>query len=132
MGTNVAYIHNDLDAEIERCRPWLQAALDAGGNTHEIEDLVDGIRSRRYQFWPAEDGAAVTEVLVYPNYRVLHIWLAGGSMDTIVDMDASATEYARLLGCKAVTIAGRRGWKRVLSGNGYQESLTTLVKEISE
>ena len=40
--------------EIERCRPWIEAALKYTGGTHEFEDIVDGIRSSRMQLWPSE------------------------------------------------------------------------------
>ena len=43
--------------EIERCRPWIEAALKYTGGTHEFEDIVDGIRSSRMQLWPSERGA---------------------------------------------------------------------------
>jgi len=41
--------------------------------------------------------------------------LAGGDMQEIVNMDESATKFAKANGCSALTIAGRRGWKKVLS-----------------
>lgn len=120
----------EMRGEFARCAPWLQAALDAGGNTHTLEDVWRSVREGRMQFWPAERAAAVTEIVVYPRLKTLHIFLAGGDMDQIVDMDASATEFARLNGCAKVTIAGRKGWARVLRDNGYAEGLTVLGKEI--
>lgn len=117
-------------SEFVRCIPWLQAALDAGGNTHTIEDLFRSISVGRMQFWPAPRGCAVTEIVVYPRRKTLHIFLAGGEMDQIVDMDGSAAEFARANGCDGMSICGRRGWVRVLKDNGWKETMTTLVKEI--
>ena len=116
--------------ELNRCRPWLQAALDLSGDTHTWDDIVSGIYSGQMQFWPAERGCAVTEIVTYPRKKVLHIFLAGGEMDQIVDMDDSATEFAKAQGCSALTIAGRKGWKKVLEHKGYKEQFTTLAKEI--
>ena len=30
-----------LSDELERCRPWIEAALEYCGGTHEFEDIVD-------------------------------------------------------------------------------------------
>jgi len=82
------------------------------------------------QFWPAPRGCAVTEIIKYPQKKVLHIFLAGGDMDQILDMDSSAVEFAKMNGCTGMSIAGRRGWKRVLKNKGYEETFTVLGKDI--
>lgn len=117
-------------SEIARCQEWIEGALEYSGGTHTFKDIVDGILSQQYQFWPAERGCAITEIVVFPQKKVLHIFLAGGEMDQIVDMDDSAVYFAKSQGCDSVTIAGRRGWKRVLSEKGYSEYFTTLAKDI--
>jgi hypothetical protein len=119
----------ELDAELERCRPWIEAALDRGGNTHEFEDIVYAVKTGAMQFWPAEDACAITEIIVYPRKRAFHVFLAGGNMDTIVDMDESAVYYAKINGCTIMSIAGRKGWQRVLTDKGYKNTLTVLMKE---
>ena len=119
----------ELDAELERCRPWIEAALDRGGNTHEFEDIVYAVKTGAMQFWPADDACAITEIIVYPRKRAFHVFLAGGNMDTIVDMDESAVYYAKVNGCTIMSIAGRKGWQRVLSDKGYKNTLTVLMKE---
>ena len=116
--------------EFVRCAPWLQGALDAGGNTHTLRDVFAAVCEGRMQFWPAPNGCAVTEIVVYPQNKVLHVFLAGGEMQQIVDMDSSAAEFARANGCDGLSICGRRGWARVLKNNGWKETMTTLVKEL--
>ena len=119
-----------FDREFARCAPWLQAALDEGDNTHTLEDIRAAVLAQYMQFWPAERGAAITEVVSYPRSKTLHIFLAGGELDQIVDMEASAARFARAVGCNQMTVAGRRGWLRVLGDQGYKESLTLLSKEL--
>ena len=41
------------------------------------------------QIWPADDGCLVTEMLLYPKKKVLHIFLAGGKLETLTDMHES-------------------------------------------
>lgn len=120
----------ELDDEIERCRPWIEAALEYSGGTHLFEDVVKGIKTGYMQFWPAPDGCAVTEIITFPRKKVFHIFLAGGKKGQIVDMDDSAMHFARAQGCTGMTIAGRRGWARVLLNKGWTEAFTTLQKDI--
>lgn len=116
--------------ELERCRDWIQAALDAGGNTHEFEDIVESVQTGRMQFWPAPDACAITEVIRFPRKKFLHIFLAGGNKETIIDMNESAMAFARHLGCDGMSIAGRRGWVRALKNHGWRESLTSMTIEV--
>lgn len=120
----------DLESELDRCRPWIEAALDRGGNTHIFEDISDGVKKGLMQFWPAPDACAVTEIICYPRKKVLHIFLAGGNMDTIVDMDESAVHYAKISGCHGVSVAGRKGWQKVLDSRGYKPFIVSLAKDI--
>ena len=79
------------------------------------------------------NGCAVTEIVVYPNKKVLHVFLAGGDkgygIKQITDMHDDAMAWGKLQGCDAMSIAGRRGWKRVLESKGWKEQLTILGKE---
>jgi len=107
---------DDLLTELDRCRPWIEAALTHSGGTHEWDDIVAGIRDGNLQFWPAPDACVVTEVLDYPRKRVLHVFLAGGRLATIKDMTDSIRAWARAQGCSGATLYGRPGWARVLPG----------------
>jgi len=120
----------NLNDELTRCRPWIESALEYSGGTHLYEDIVQGIVTGRMQFWPAEKGCAVTEIIVFPRKKIFHIFLAGGEKNQITDMDDSAVEFARQQGCTGMTVAGRRGWARVLKEQGWTEAFTTLAKDI--
>jgi|EP01050_Picozoa_sp_SAG11_P000685 hypothetical protein len=119
-----------INEELERCKDWIEAALEYSGGTHEWSDIVEGIHSLRYQFWPAEKGCAVTEIIMFPKKKIFHVFLAGGEMDQIVDMNDSAAQFAKAQGCDGMSIAGRKGWSRVLKNEGWTESFTTLAKEL--
>lgn len=113
-----------------KIRGWIADALEYSGGTHTVDDVVEGIVSGRMQLWPAERGCAVTEVISYPRKKVLHVFLAAGEMDQIVDMLDSAKAWGRDQGCDAFTIAGRKGWKRVLAKHGFQETFTVLETQL--
>ena len=117
--------------ELVRCREWIEAALEYSGGTHDFEHVVQSIIDGRMQLWPAPRGCAVTEVVLYPKKSVLHVFLAGGEMDQIIEMIDSATAWGRSQGCSSMTIAGRHGWQRVLAEHGYKPVMTVLEKDFA-
>jgi hypothetical protein len=122
-----------LEEELIRCRKWIQSALDKGGDTHNFKDVVDGIMKGDFQLWLGANGCAVTEIVVYPNKKVLHVFLAGGDqghgIEQITDMHDDAVAFGKEQGCDGMTVTGRRGWKKVLASKGWTEQFTTLLKE---
>jgi len=128
---NASVEEPEIVQEIKRCLPWIVDALSYSGGTHEPTDIVAGILKGTLQLWPGPEACAVTEIVVYPNKKVLHVFLAAGKMENIVDMQKSAEEWGKAQGCTAMTIAGRKGWSRVLKDVGYEEKFVTLAKELT-
>lgn len=120
-----------LAEELARCRPWIEAALEYSGGTHSFDDIAQGIASGHMQLWPAPRGCAVTQLVVYPQKDVLHIFLAGGELDQLLDGLQDAAAWGRAQGCKSVTLSGRLGWQRALAAHGFKHSTTVLEMEIS-
>lgn len=119
-----------VDAELYRCKKWIEDALEYSGGTHDFEDIRQAVMTGRMQFWPREDACAITEILVFPKKKVLHIFLAGGNMDTIIKMDADAEDFAKRRGCGSITVAGRKGWVKMLDHQGYRPSFVTLGRNL--
>ena len=117
--------------EWERCRPWIEAALEYAGGTHMIEDVREAVETGRALLLAGRQSAMVCEVQIYPQFKSFHVWLAGGDLAEIRSSQPQLEEYARHLGCARISIAGRRGWVRAINDLGYQEKFTTVVKEIS-
>lgn len=116
--------------ELERCRPWIEDALAYSGGTHTFQDVVDGIASGHMQLWPAPKGCAVTQIVVYPRKRALHIFLAGGEMDQLFDGESVVTAWGREQGCSMITLSGRMGWRRVLEPKGWTTTMVVMEKDI--
>ena len=115
--------------EIDRCRPWIEAALEYSGGTHDFGDIVDGLSKGHLQLWPTPKGCIVTEIVVYPRKRVLNVFLGGGELDQILDMHDDVIEWAKAQGCSALTMSGRFGWKKPLKAHGWVAQHATYAKE---
>lgn len=115
--------------EMIRCREWIESALEYNGGTHDFIHIVDGVIGGNFQFWSNDRCAVITEVIDYPNKRVLHVFLAGGSLDGIRDLEDSAIEWSKSIGCSAFTLAGRKGWEKALKNDGWKNLYTSMIKE---
>ena len=115
--------------ELDRCRPWIEAALQHSGGTHDWYDIVAGVLQGSFQFWPKENSALITEIITYPRKRVLNVFLGGGKLSELAAMHGEVIEWAKAQGCAGATISGRKGWERAYSQYGWEPLHTTLHKE---
>lgn len=120
----------NLRSEFERTWPWLAAALDRAGNTHNKEDLWHAIESGNAQLFPLPHGAFVTEQRSYPRLRECHFWLAAGDLKELLSVEPLTMQWAKSLGCQRATMRGRKGWARALPA-GWEETGTIMVKELA-
>ena len=115
--------------ELERCRPWIEAALKRSGDLNTWDEVVAGIHSGRMQLWPEPEGCIVTELVVYHNRKALHVFLAGGKLGEILQMTESVKEWAKLQGCSFATFDGRFGWQKPLETVGWKPHSITMHLE---
>lgn len=120
-----------MNPEIERCLPWIEAALEYAGGTHKPDHVVASILKGDLQLWPGERSAIVTEIDHYPLLDTCHLFLAGGEMGELQRMLPSVEAWAKQVGCSRVSLAGRKGWQRsFLRDDGYAPKWWVLAKEL--
>jgi hypothetical protein len=121
----------DLFSELSRCRKYIEDALEYGGDTHTFDDVAAGVLSGRYQLFPNANSAIVTEIVVYPQLKNLHFFLAGGNLDELQKMTPVIEDWGRSMGCTKVSLSGRKGWSRTfLKDSGYTPKWYVLSKEL--
>ena len=120
-----------MDNELERCKPWIEAALEYSGGTHDFDDIVDGLRRGVLQLWPTPKGCIVTDIVVYPRKKVLNVFLGGGELEQILDMHEDVIAWAKAQGCLALSMSGRFGWKKPLELHGWKQQHASYVKEFA-
>lgn len=116
--------------ELDRCKPWIKAALRYSGGTHSYEDVERGIIEGRMQLWPASKSCVVTEINQYPKKKVLHVFLAGGDLEEIKSMQPDVMEWGKSYGCTSMTMAGRKGWLGRIKDIGWKDQLVIMEKVI--
>tara|TARA_B100000575_G_C23143794_1_gene666969 strand:- start:1635 stop:2006 length:372 start_codon:yes stop_codon:yes gene_type:complete len=116
--------------ELERCKPWIEAALEYSGGTHTFDDVKENIIKGIMQLWPSPRGCIVTEIVIYPRKRVLNVFLAGGELDQILDMDSDVKAWAKAQGCVEARMSGRVGWQKPLKSLGWKPLFNVMGKEL--
>lgn len=108
-----------LRAEFERCRAWLEPAVQAGGET-SADAVFAHILAGRAQLWPGEACAVVTQCVLAPSGPAIHAWLGGGKLAEMIGLRSGIEAFGRAMGCAWATIDGRRGWARLYGPFGYE------------
>lgn len=121
---------HSLTEELVRCRVWIENALAYSGDTHTFDDVSRFVLQGTHHLWPLENSCAVTEFVVYPRTKHFHVWLAGGTLNEILQLNEPFAQFAKANGCSAMTIAGRPGWEKVLNKLDWNYQFTTLKREI--
>ena len=117
----------------ERSKGYLEAALAKAGDEYTIDDVLKDIEHDHAIFYPVKNGAAIFRIALYPQKRILRLWLAGGEMDANLNAVLEAAEFhAREHDCAGIEIGGRKGWERVLKPHGYEYRCVVLKKDLGD
>jgi len=128
---SVAVIEKEDRSEWERCKPWIEAALVHARGTHLIEDIEDGIEKGELLFFSSAKSAVIARMIEYPRKKALNYFLVGGDLtDLKTNIEPYVTAWAKQRGCTMVTLVGRDGWIRTLSGLGFVKAWSGAYKDI--
>jgi len=105
----------------------LRAALEHGGNTHDLKDVVDMLNNGDAKIRCGEKSTIVWQEFEHPNANQIHFWLAGGDLKDIVKNGHEIAEEAKKRNFTKVSIIGRPGWERKLKG--FREAGVILSRE---
>lgn len=105
-------------------------ALERAKHTHSFDDIVRLSMSGHLAVFAYPDAFMIMEQINYPQFKVLHCFLAGGNHDTIVGTELQMEEVARNAGCKYMSFSGRRGWDKDAKLRGWEFVSTTMYKPI--
>lgn len=118
--------------EWERCRHWIEAALETAPGLETIEDVERSIESGGYVFFSGPSCAVVCEVREYKKKRVFWIVHGGGNLGQLLDeMEPVLCDYARACGCDLIMGGGREGWKKPCEKRGYRFGWLVMVKDLN-
>jgi len=94
-------------------RWWDQIVKCAERGGHTAAEIIEEVAKGHAIGWPVDDGFLV--LARTEDDRIL-IWLGVGRgvRNWCGKAEKEVSEFARAIGCKALRIEGRRGWRRIL------------------
>lgn len=105
-------------------------ALERAG-THTRQDIAEGIRDGRYLYLGDDRCAVVLEIVQYPQCRKLHVFLAAGDLDRILDVHLpQMIDIARDYGCVSITNISRKGFLKRLPAYGFKPRSIAFEMEL--
>src|SRR5215472_914494 len=118
----------ELQAEFDRCWPWLWASLCEFGPTHNKEQVWWRISTGKAFLWSTEKCVIVGEFFDWPiGLRDFNYWLQGPALGELKKLHSGVEAWAARKGCDSITGIGRDGWARTM-GEGWRKGPTTRVK----
>jgi hypothetical protein len=118
-------------ADINSYRQQIEAALKFADDSHSFEDIAASVKKGELQFWPGFSSVVITEIMQFPRYRALNLFLAGGNIPELQSMLPGIEEFAESIGADRIVLTGRKGWLRsFLVHEGYGEKMVTMEKKL--
>lgn len=71
----------------------------------------------------------VTEIVEFPRHKTLNFFLAAGQMAEVLALSEIVLDWGRMQGCTKATMAGRKGWSRILASTGWSVNPLVLLEK---
>lgn len=111
--------------------PFINAALEHADNKYTLMDIQIAIIKKEMQLWVIVDSklkihaVMITEVIQYPNKKVLLITLLSGvNFDNWKHLLNQLKQFANELSCSSIETYGRHGWIKKLEPLGFTQLST--------
>lgn len=99
-----------------KCREFLLPAIEYTNGTHTEDDVIVMILSGRLKLWEGRRSAMLTEFSTFPRMKTLNVFIGGGDLDELREMEQQLIPFAKENGCTRITGCGRLGWTKTLPG----------------
>jgi metal-responsive CopG/Arc/MetJ family transcriptional regulator len=115
---------------MSRHEEGLQRALDGMGNTHLLKDILAALEDGSMQSFAQGDTWVVTQVIEFPQKRVLEVFLVVGDGADLAALSDTITAFAQFQRCKLIRAYGRPGWLKHAKPLGWCETSRIFLREI--
>lgn len=109
----------------------VEKLLRIGGGTHELQDILDAIKSGSMQSFVSGDSWAVTQVAEFPRKRVLEVLFLVGRLEDVPALRDQVEAFGRAVGADFVRAYGRPGWEATAKSLGWQPSQRIFAKDLA-
>jgi len=101
------------------------------GDLLSFDDLIAAARERRAQIWSEGNALAATEILQFPQRRVLNIITGVGNLPDLLAMQPRVEAFAKAEGASLMWTHGRSAWRRIGQRRGWFPHSILFVKSLA-
>lgn len=109
---------------------WITEALQYSNGTHNLDDILHSLQTGEMQLWANKKACVVSLIQQYPQKKVCFIFLAGGELESVLEMQPQVTHWAKSQGCELLSMVGRKGWAKALNKVGWKTSQVCMTRVI--
>lgn len=110
----------------------LQKALDKGGSTHTIADVVEALQAGKMQSIFNDRGLMITQVLNAPQRRVMEVLFCAGELPAILSLKPDLLRLADQMACEFGRAYVRPGLVQPLIGVGWKKSHDVMTFNVGD
>lgn len=117
--------------------PFIKSALEHTDGETDFRHILADIATHKRQLWLIRDkddfiGAIVTEIsITQSGQKIGDVTLAAGhsyfKWDHFIDV---VSVWFKEMGCVAVQVVGRKGWEKLLAGQGFTKRYAIFKRAI--
>lgn len=111
-----------------KCRQYLLPAIEYTHGTHNEDDIIIMVLAGKLKLWEGARSAMLTEFCQFPRMKTLNVFIGGGDLEELQEMEKQLVPFARENGCARITGCGRLGWTKSLPG--YEKGGFFMHKDI--
>jgi hypothetical protein len=98
----------------------MKIALDYGGGTHSVGDIVELLKSGHARLFENDDAGIVVELCKFPRYTAVRYWLIFGELKHCLQLEHDINPWAIEQGATMAIACGRKGWQRASAPTGWR------------
>ena len=122
-----------VDSCWDKVEAFLEKAAEYTYGRYTASNIYDALLDGENQLWVAFDGkefkgAVVTNIIAYPQKKVLCMQFCGGEnlKEWKDPMLALLRRFAKDMGCESIESTARRGWAKIFQNDGYAANWVTF------
>ena len=120
-----------MTPDLSKHRRFIEDALKQGWQGHTYDDVCRGVAAEEMQAWKSEHAIIITQVIVFPQYKQLYVFLAGGNLAELEALSPEVEQWAKTQGCTHATFIGRPGWQRTyLARTGWRQEPVIYMEKV--
>jgi hypothetical protein len=114
----------------DQIKQRISQALEHGGGTYELDDIVDGLHKGQFQIFWNDHGVCITEIVNGPRRSYLNCLVVAGELPGVMELQSKIDEFAHQMGCAFMMTTARLGWQKVLPQFGWDKTSVVFTRPV--